>query len=77
VRVNPAPSKNRRVRHPQKVSASRRLLTHRSRGGLEAKKKSGRGEGVFFLTPFIKLIRHYRSALLATRVKFQKESTRS
>jgi hypothetical protein len=27
------------------------------RGGLEAKKKSGHRRGVFFLTPFIELIR--------------------
>jgi hypothetical protein len=29
------------------------------RGGLEAKKKSGHRRGVFFLTPFIELIRRY------------------
>ena len=28
------------------------------RGGLDGKKKSGRGRCVFFLTPFIELTRH-------------------
>jgi hypothetical protein len=31
------------------------------RGGLEAKKKSGHRRGVFFLTPFIELIRRYEA----------------
>ena len=39
------------------------------RGGLDCKKKSGRGKGVFFLTPFIELIRTWEMLRLNSRLE--------